>query len=137
MSKEWSMNALLAWVYEDPVYGKSLEEWLWAGKLVLNKRKIRQPATRLEDVLCAFEMHWAGGKSGGQEKVDGAGAEGEGEEQRVGEGGAGGEGRTGGERGGGNRGVRGEGGRTRGEGRKNGCDRVQYTEVEEGGRKEV
>jgi len=63
-------KALLAWVYEDPVYGKSLEEWLWAGRLVLNKRKIF--GTRLEDVLCAFEMHWAGGKMGGQEKVDGA-----------------------------------------------------------------
>ena len=105
-------KALLAWVYEDPVYGKSLEEWLWVGKLVLNKRKIFR--TLLEDVLCAFEMHWAGGKSGGQEKVDGAGAKGEGEEQQVGEGG--GEGRTGGERG--------EGKEKEGEGR------VEVTPVE-------
>jgi hypothetical protein len=30
-------RALLAWVYEDSIFGKSLEEWLWTGRLVLNE----------------------------------------------------------------------------------------------------
>lgn len=64
-------RALLAWVYEDPMYGKSLEEWLWTGRLVVNQEKGKMGG----DVSDALEMHWAGGEGGKGGGVEGAGGE--------------------------------------------------------------
>lgn len=65
-------RALLAWVYQDPVFGKSLEEWLWTGRLVVNEEKVGEDDGGLEG---AYEMHWAvgegeGGKEGTAEDVE-------------------------------------------------------------------
>lgn len=54
-------RVLLAWVYEDPIYGKSLEEWLWTGRLEVNKEKAEMSDPGRKG---AFEMHWAGGGGG-------------------------------------------------------------------------